>query len=192
MYIVPSSSPDVSSSGEASSSASGRRLGAVLLNPPTGSGRATHRHLEVAAELLGCDSVQIANLNDAATPSVVELNRTGREWTGWAAARRSLTALVADSDEILVGWGVSGLSGLAARHRTAQTTWLFDRLHAAGRCEIWTVGGEPRHPSRWHQYVSDRHGRASGDTFSDRLQTVLLRAAIREKTTPSVPEMTIS
>jgi hypothetical protein len=38
---------------------------------------------------------------------------------------------------------------------------------------IWTLNGEPRHPSRWDQYVSDRHGRASGATFSERIAQVL-------------------
>jgi hypothetical protein len=163
---------------DAAQAAAGRRLGAVLLNPPTGGGRPTLRHLAVAADLLDCESVRVANLYSRATPSVTELNLDGRDWAGWQAARSDLTALVADADEVLFAWGVSGLSGVVARHRAAQTDWLLDSFHAAGRAEIWTVGGEPRHPSRWHQYVSDRHGRASGDTFSDRLRMVLVRTAI--------------
>lgn len=171
---------------DAAQAEAGRRLGAVLLNPPTGDGRPTLRHLAVAAELLGCESFQIANLSSLVTPSVTELNLGGRDWAGWQAARSGLSALV-ETDEILVAWGVSGLSGAAALHRAAQTDWLLTSLQAAGRSTIWTVGGEPRHPSRWHQYVSDRHGRASGATFGARLRTVLVRTAIASlETRPSM------
>jgi hypothetical protein len=36
------------------------------------------------------------------------------------------------------------------------------------------LGGEPRHPSRWHQYVSDKYGRTSGGTFEERIKQVLV------------------
>jgi hypothetical protein len=43
----------------------------------------------------------------------------------------------------------------------------------AGISNIWMVGGEPRHPSRWHQFVSDKYSRTTGGSFEERLDQVL-------------------
>jgi hypothetical protein len=150
-----------------------RTLGAILLNPPLTGGSATTRHLQVAAEVLGCDGAQIANLFAIPTRSVVEINDAGRLWAGWEAARPELERVIASADELLAGWGVSGLHGEAADNLLRQVTWVGERVEQAVRRPFWMLNGEPRHPSRWHQYVSDRHGRASGDTFRQRLASVL-------------------
>jgi hypothetical protein len=150
-----------------------RVLGAILLNPPLTTGAATMRHLQVAAELLGCDDVRIANLFAIPTASVTEINEVGTAAKGWKAAQVDLRALLGQADHLLAGWGVSGLVGSAARHRTRQLVWLGTRAQTIGQHTIWTLNGEPRHPSRWHQYVSDRHGRATGNSLHDRLDSVL-------------------
>ena len=148
-------------------------LGAILLNPPTSGGLPTLRHLHVAAELLGCDSVVIGNLFATATDDVTAVNSVGADAAGWTAARPGLLKAL-DADVLIAGWGVSGLQGDAQRHREAQVQWVTASATLRRHVGVWTLNGEPRHPSRWHQYVSDRHGRASGDTQAERLQSVLV------------------
>lgn len=150
-----------------------RQLGAVLLNPPLTTGAVTMRHLQVAAEVLGCDGVRVANLFATPTRSVTQINDVGRDSAGWTEARPALARLGATSAELVAAWGVSGLHGPAFAHWQAQITWLIHQFRQDAVAGVWTLNGEPRHPSRWHQYVSDRHGRASGATFRDRLSSVL-------------------
>ncbi len=148
-------------------------LGAVLLNPPASTGLATLRHLRAAAELLGCGAVVVANLFATATDDVTAVNSVGAHVSGWKAARQGLQAALA-CDMLIAGWGVSGLHGLARGHREDQVRWVLEAAAARGHEGIWTLNGEPRHPSRWHQYISERHGHASGDTQAERLQSVLV------------------
>lgn len=153
-----------------------RTLGAILLNPPLTTGAATMRHLRVAAEVLGCNNVQVGNLFAVPTISVTDINDVGRDVAGWESARWNLDQVVASSAELVAGWGVSGLHGRALAHRQAQVTWLIERLRALKVPGVWTLNGQARHPSRWHQYVSDRHRRAIGvSTFPQRLAAVLQR-----------------
>jgi Protein of unknown function (DUF1643) len=164
-----------------SDSSSPRTLGGILLNPPLTTGAATMRHLGVAAEILGCENVQVANLFAIPTISVTEINEAGRSADGWEAARGELARVVDTSAELVAGWGVSGLHGPAAAHRNDQLVWLIEQITTRGQPSgMWTLNGEARHPSRWHQYVSDRHGRASGPTFHERLTSVLRRVVLSE------------
>jgi hypothetical protein len=154
-------------------------LGAILLNPPLTTGAATMRHLRVAADILGCEDVQLANLFSIPTISVTEINDVGRNVDDWEAARPELARVAETSVQLIAGWGVSGLHGVAGSHHKDQLAWLLDRLgNLGGPSGMWTLNGEPRHPSRWHQYVSDRHGRTSGPTFHDRLASVLRRVEV--------------
>jgi hypothetical protein len=148
-------------------------LGAVLLNPPLAGGGRTIRHLRVAADLLDCDGLEIANLFSIATRDVTAINEIGRSCDGWEAARPRLHQVILASDHLLAGWGVSGLSGPAARHQQTQLDYVRTCAQEFAKDYIWTLNGEPRHPSRWHQYVSDRYGRASGASLSERLTMVL-------------------
>lgn len=148
-------------------------LGDLLLNPPLVGGDRTIRHLRVAAELLGCDNVEIANLFAIATRDVTAINDVGRSIDGWKAAQFHLHRLIAASDQLIAGWGISGLTGPVERHRQAQVDFVRACALDIGKDHIWTVNGEPRHPSRWHQYVSDRRGRACGTTLNQRLSMVL-------------------
>lgn len=92
----------------------------------------------------------------------------------WTAARSDLEAAVAGAGAILAAWGVAGLRGEARRLMSAQVEWLMERAEETGIDIFWTVGGEPRHPSRWHQYVSDKYGRTTGGTFEERIAQVLV------------------
>ena len=154
-----------------------RTLVAVLLNPPaTTAGTRSRNAVARAASVLGYDRAVMANLCAVATPSVVELNDHGRD--GWDRARAELESALTGADALLAGWGVAGLTGDAGRWMRAQVEWLSERAVASGISRLWMVGGEPRHPSRWHQYVSDKHGRTAGGTFEERLAQVLVEVPV--------------
>ena len=120
----------------------------------------------------------IVNLCAAPTQTVVQLNDLGRD--AWEEARGELDEALTGASAILAGWGVAGLTGDARQLMAAQVDWLADRAQDAGLNTFWMVGGKPRHPSRWHQYVSDKYGRTSGGSFDDRIRQVLVSAPIRQ------------
>jgi hypothetical protein len=113
----------------------------------------------------------MTNLCAVPTPSVVELNTLGRD--AWDLARVDLEAALTGASAVLAGWGVSGLTGDARGLMQAQVDWLTERARERGIDEFWMVGGEPRHPSRWHQFLSDRYGRTSGGSLEERLAQTL-------------------
>jgi hypothetical protein len=122
----------------------------------------------------------MTNLCAASTPSVVQLNALGRD--AWDLARTDLEAAVTGASAVLAGWGVAGLTGDARRWMRAQVEWVTERAREGGMAAYWMVGGEPRHPSRWHQYVSDKYGRTAGGTFEERIAQVLVEVPFRAGT----------
>lgn len=154
-------------------------LVAVLLNPPAqSSGVRSRNAVYRAARVLGYDDVVMTNLCSIATPSIVEVNGLGYE--AWTSARRELELAVQSGAGVLAAWGVGGLRGDARRWLRAQVEWLVDCAGTDGIHSFWMVGGEPRHPSRWHQYVSDKHGRTRGGSFDERLAQVLIDVPTRD------------
>ncbi len=153
--------------------ACGPKLVALLLNPPTGAGARTISHLQVAADLLGCATLEVANMFSRPTPSLTEINDVGAREEGWLAARADIRNALCGADHVFAAWGVGGLHGQAAEHLQGQRLWVCDQLADLGIEQVWTLNGETRHPSRWHQYVSDRHGRTSGGSFLERLSDML-------------------
>ena len=155
-----------------------RQLLAILLNPPaTTSGMRSLNAVARAASALSFDRVEVANLCATPTATVVHLNALGHE--AWGSARGDLRASLVGADAVLAGWGVGGLSGDPRRWMEAQVDWLSERAQEVGIETFWTIGGEPRHPSRWHQYVSDRHARTMGGTFEERIGQVLVEVPAR-------------
>ena len=154
-----------------------RTLTAILLNPPAcTTGTRSRSAVRRAATVLGYDEVRIANLCAAATPTVVELNKLDPE--SWKLARPTLQEALECADAMLAGWGVAGVTGKARHLLLAQVDWLYAQATSAGIRSIWMVGGKPRHPSRWHQYVSDKYGRTNGGTPDQRLRQVLTEVAL--------------
>lgn len=154
-----------------------RKLVAVLLNPPASStGTRSRNAVARAATTLGYDHAIMTNLCAVPTPSVVELNDIDRD--GWDHARGELETALTGASAVLAGWGVAGLTGDAAVWMSAQVEWLSDRAMASGIFGFWMVGGAPRHPSRWHQYVSDKYGRTTGGTFDERIAQVLIEVPL--------------
>lgn len=118
----------------------------------------------------------MTNLCAVPTPSVVELNALGRD--AWDLARVDLEAALTGASAVLAGWGVAGLTGDARRLMRDQVAWLTERAPEGGIAAFWMVGGSPRHPSRWHQYVSDKYGRTNGGSFEERIRQVLVAVPI--------------
>lgn len=147
---------------------------AVLLNPPSAStGARSLGAVGRAANVLGYASYQVGNLFSEATPTVVELNLLAVSEGSWSIVRERLSQQLRGSAGVLAGWGVAGASGRFRRIRDERAEWLRREAASYGHSSIWTVGGEPRHPSRWHQYVADKHGRTPGGSFEERLKQVL-------------------
>lgn len=160
--------------GVDSISAGRRLLIAVLLNPPTGDGKRTNKHLQIASENLRCDAIEIVNLYPGTTKNLAELGRTASHPHVWIEHRTVIATALSQGDEVLLGWGVSLPAGHARKHMAEQIQWVIEELHSNG-IEPWVLGDGPRHPSRWHQYVSDRHGRTSGGSLAERFQESLVR-----------------
>ena len=99
-------------------------LGALLLDPPIVGGVRTTHHLRVAADVLDCDRVEIANLFSIATRDVAAINEVGRSGDGWTAAQPHLNQVIQASDHLLEGWGVRGLAGPATQHKRTQLEYL--------------------------------------------------------------------
>jgi len=154
-------------------------LGAILINPAAGAGTTTISRLELVRDLLGCEQVRIENLLTVATRSVLEITKAGAQFEDWEAARPGLSSLISDSDQLLLGWGLGGGFGGPARdHFAAQVTWIEHQISLRrDRPLVWTVGNGPRHPSRWHQYVADKHRRTRGGHFRNRLRDVLVESS---------------
>lgn len=154
------------------------RLVVVLASPPTTSGVRTLNRVQDAADVLGAAEVVVTNLHAHAADDLPQLSAVAADSGGWLAARPELTAALASSDSVLAAWGLHQLSGRARGHHRDQLSWLAAQAAASGHVEAWCVGGQPRHPSRWHQYVSDRHGRTEPGDFQARLSQVLVRCPV--------------
>lgn len=158
--------------------ATGRILIALLASPPTTDGARTTSRLTHALPVVGCDRLLIVNLFAEPAQDLPALNHLATSQRGWISAREEVSAALRTADELLAGWGLLRLTGPAKVHQASQIRWLIREAHLAGHEQCWAVGSQPRHPSRWHQYVSDRHGRTSSGTFEERLREVLVRTPL--------------
>jgi hypothetical protein len=133
-----------------------RRLLAILAAPPlTTSGARTHGRLHLAAEILGSDILAIANLIDVPTKDVLDIASVGCEPAPWRKARGGLAGQIAAADVVLFAWGIAEPAGPARDYHRAQVAWVNDVVGSRGIIP-WTVGGMPRHPSRWQRYTARR------------------------------------
>lgn len=133
-----------------------RRLLAILATPPlTTSGARTRGRLQLATEILCSDVLVIANLIDVPTKDVLDIASVGREPAPWREARGDLASQIAAADAVLLAWGTAEPAGPARGHHRAQVAWVNDVIGSRGIVS-WTVGGMPRHPSRWQRYTARR------------------------------------
>lgn len=152
---------------------------AVLMSPPLTSGVRTTRMLSVATRLLGFDDFMKVNLFGFPTRDLPDLTSRGSDVDGWLAARPAILSGVSGATGLLAAWGVVEPGGLARQHCRSQLVWLSEVAARSGHTRVWTLGGQPRHPSRWHQYVSDRHQRTGPGTTAQRLEEMLVLAPIK-------------
>ncbi|GAA3144390.1 hypothetical protein GCM10010530_75040 [Kribbella aluminosa] len=161
---------DVSSHNAADMS-SVRRLLAVLANPPLAtSGQRTLNRVSLAARLIGCDDVVVGNLFPIASKDVTALGTLGADSDQWLAARDGLLRLLLGADDVLLGWGRAEPAGAARIHHRSQIQWLMTELESRS-LQVWTVGGEPRHPSRWQRHTCRAY---PGRPFGSALAAALL------------------
>jgi len=144
----------------------------VLLSLPTTSGVRTANAVSRAARLLGHNNATIVNLIDRSAIDVPDLARFGPEDPAWQEARSAISRGLHSASDVLFGWGVVSRMGSARLAVQSQVTWTLKAAAASGHLRAWAVG-EGRHPSRWHQYVADRHARTLGGTADARLRQVL-------------------
>lgn len=151
------------------------------MNPASGAGQATLRHLRTLADALDCGEVAIANLLEIPTKSVVEITQAGASAEVWHWSRPALRKLITTSDQLVLGWGLGGgFTGPSRHYFKQQVEWVEEQISArTDNLIIWTIGQEPRHPSRWHQYVADKHARTLGGDFQSRLLDVLVDSSAR-------------
>jgi hypothetical protein len=131
-----------------------KHLLAILATPPlTTSGARTRGRLQLATEILGRDVLAIANLIDVPTKNVLDIAVVGREQAPWREARGDIASQIAAADAVLLAWGTAEPAGPARDHHRAQVAWVNDVISRRGIVP-WTVGGMPRHPSRWQRYTA--------------------------------------
>lgn len=130
----------------------GRSLLVVCSNPPTTSGARTRGRVQLAAELLETKKFVIGNLCHASTYRSGDLAKAGDSAAPWNEARLALAGALVDATDVLLAYGVVEPAGLARAHHRAQVKWLMDAIPQTG-LKLWTVGGTPRHPSRWQRFT---------------------------------------
>lgn len=156
-------------------------LCALLACPPTTSGTRTRTALAVASRCLKLPTLSIGNLLSVPAHDTSAMSMVGTEADVWEASRPGLEDAVKNADVLIAAWGVQPLSGPARQHQRAQIAWLMQTARAAGHTDAWTMGGQPRHPSRWHQFTSDRYGRtAPGLSRDERVRGLLTRVPLAE------------
>jgi hypothetical protein len=127
----------------------------------------------MAARILGYERVEIVNLISVATDTVLDIAAAGDDQVSWLASRPQILNCLDHADAVLLGWGCTEPSGPARHHHRTQVEWLKSTL-ANRRLKTWTVGGTPRHPSRWQRYTARAY---PGTPFSVALANALISAA---------------
>jgi hypothetical protein len=131
-----------------------RVLLAVLATPPLTSGTRTIRRVELATSQLGHSTARIGNLVSIATRDVTDLSRLVIPPRSWIASRAMLEEALESRPTVLLAYGCSMPSGPVRVAYRTQLLWLGQALLAAGVEEVITVGGRPRHPSRWQRHTA--------------------------------------
>ena len=151
---------------------------AVLMNPPLTTGERTRRQLAVSQKLLACETLVVENLFPLPSRSISDISSLGIDELPWLEARIPLREAISGASRILLGYGMTVPTGAARLHHLDQLSWLRSTMIELGHATAWQLGDGARHPSRWHQYISDRHGRTNGGTSEDRLREALTQVPI--------------
>ncbi|MGW5155132.1 DUF1643 domain-containing protein [Nonomuraea wenchangensis] len=152
-------------------------LCAVLLNPPVGTPvqTPTYKNLVSALSVIGCDLLEVVNLLDIPSKGLDALGDARVEVADIMRSREAIEASMGRAHELLFAWGTSVVRGRYANILAEQIAWVHRLAHNSDIREVWMLAGDPRHPSRWRQYVGPQKGRISGNTFEERLAKALVR-----------------
>lgn len=142
----------MSSESSAHRQQEGHNLLIVASNPATTSGLRTLGRADKARAVLGFDTVEIANLFSVPTYRTGEISSAGSKAHGWHEARQQLESALCRANGVLLAYGLGKPTGLAAKHQSEQVAWLAGEI-CRRELPVWTVGGVPRHPSRWQRYT---------------------------------------
>ena len=156
------------------------RVGAILLNPAREANRVSRTHLvlEDVRVAKAWGTLEIANLVGIPTRNSKELEQVATSVQLFLDARNHLEAVLASSDALVLAWGVAPLRGLVGTYVRDQANWVISRALHHGHTHAWVMGGHPRHPSRWRQYVDPQRGLFDAVTTVDRLTQGLERCAV--------------
>lgn len=146
------------------------RPGTVLLilmsNPPSAtSGDRTRRRVALLRELLGISATVTANLFSIATYRTGDIVEVGADPDGWLEARPAISAAIEQCNAVMLAYGGQEPSGPARVHFRRQVAWIETLIEAHG-LPVWSVGGRPLHPSRWHRFT---HANYPGTPFHEAL-----------------------
>ncbi|WP_368671712.1 DUF1643 domain-containing protein [Cellulomonas humilata] len=169
--------------GEADNGAA--RLAVVCLNPPSSStGSRTLGGVRRLADGLGINDTLTVNLLDVPSQSFDDFPTVGADELRWRSSREhlasSLEMLRPERDVVVAAWGLSKFREPSRSLLSSQIRWLVLFLDSEGWSQMHTFGGRPRHPSRWHQYVSDKYGRFSEFEPSERYAAALTSGRLSE------------
>lgn len=160
----------------------GRTLCAILLNPALRSAEVTISSRNLAAVLphLNCSRLRLANLLDVPSKDQAQLGATEVSHQAISRSRDLMSEAISYADEILFAWGSSWPSGPNRTVLREQEAWLCQHLDQLGIRRVWLVASQPRHPSRWRQYVGPEKRRVTGATFEERIASVLAAHSLQE------------
>lgn len=153
-------------------------LVAVLHSPPLGSGIRTLRRVDIAREALGCAKVSVANLYAFPLSNANRLASEGMS-EGWEQARDDIrrALMVTDTSDVLLAYGIQSPSGTQRDLHRAQLAWLEGELSRYD-LRVWTFGGSPYHPSRWHRLT---HRQEQGSSVRELASSLLTPSPLKSR-----------
>jgi len=134
-------------------SRAGSSLLVIMSNPPLStSGDRTRARVRLLQEIVGIESVAMANLFSVPTYRTGEISMVGSKEQGWLDARKDIRLGLVGCTAVLLAYGAQPPTGLAGVHFRSQLVWLRERV-AARSLPVWMVSDRPLHPSRWHRHT---------------------------------------
>lgn len=128
------------------------RLAVILSNPPLTAGTRTLNRVDLARQVLLCESTAVANIFPLATHRTGAVADLGGDRETWLGARDPLLASLEGASRVLLAYGIQEPAGVARLHFREQVRWLMDEISLR---ELPTLmfGDRPMHPSRWQRFT---------------------------------------
>ncbi|WP_374109374.1 DUF1643 domain-containing protein [Curtobacterium citreum] len=145
-------------------------------NPPRTSGVRTLNRAAKASLILDFDSFSLTNLISVPTHSTGEISALAAEEEAWIQSRSQLVEALSESSGVLLAYGIGAPTGPARHHHADQIAWLQNEIERRS-LPTWTVGGQPRHPSRWQRFT---HRKYPGIDFDAALSLSLCDGTLHE------------